>query len=264
MGSSSKTDNNPLFHYTDAQALCSILEKQELWLSDIRYMNDHSEFNHGIDVIKKLIKKHHGDEAVGKFEWVADIGKDHLIGACSFSKKKNLLSQWRGYCPNGGYSIEFDRVELESVMEANSCTLNDCAYEEDEKKKVANECVETIKLMSKIDRGFIYELLLGNFWRPIAQIKNEDFIEEKESRIIYSQQPANFCYRVRNELIIPYYKVKFPAKAIKKIMIGPMQNQELAEKSLCRFLRCLFDTGQLGDCESIEIECSDIPYRVFK
>lgn len=264
MESSIKTDKNSLFHYTDAHALFTILKKQELWLSDIRYMNDHSEFNHGIDVIKKLIKKHHGAEAVRKFKWVADTGKDHLIGACSFSKEKDLLSQWRGYCPNGGYSIEFDRVELECVMEENSSILVDCAYEKGEQEKVANECVKITDILCKAKNGFIDKLLLGNFWGPIAQIKNKVFNEERESRIIYSQQPANFCYRVRNELIIPYYAMKFPGKAIKKIMTGPMQNQKLAEKSLRHYLRCLFDTGQLGDCESIEIEHSKIPYRVFK
>lgn len=259
-----ETHNNPLFHYTDAQALCSILEKQELWLSDIRYMNDHSEFDHGIDVIKKLIKKHHGAEAVEKFEWVADFGKDHLIGACSFSKKKNLLSQWRGYCPNGGYSIEFDRVELESVMEENRSILVDCAYKKEEQEKIAKMCAIEIDLMSKEDSEVIDNLLRDNFWGPIAQIKNENFKEESESRIIVYLHTQKFCYRVRNELIIPYYAMKFPTKAIKKIMIGPMSNQELAEKSLCHYLDCLFDTGQLGDCQSIEIECSDIPYRVFK
>src|SRR5207247_68058 len=34
----------------------------------------------------------------------------------SFSTKGNLLSQWRAYCPRGGYSIGFDGARLTQVF----------------------------------------------------------------------------------------------------------------------------------------------------
>lgn len=32
-----------LYHYTDSHAVKSMLENGKLWLSDIRYLNDHRE-----------------------------------------------------------------------------------------------------------------------------------------------------------------------------------------------------------------------------
>jgi hypothetical protein len=37
--------------------------------------------------------------------------------AC-FSTKGDLLSQWRAYCPNGGYSLGFDGSTLQSLLVA--------------------------------------------------------------------------------------------------------------------------------------------------
>jgi hypothetical protein len=44
-----------LFHYTDLNALTSIVQNNDLWLTDSRYSNDECEMTHGYDVAKAVI-----------------------------------------------------------------------------------------------------------------------------------------------------------------------------------------------------------------
>jgi len=38
----------PLYHYTDATGLKGVIENDEIWFTDFRYLNDPSELRHGI------------------------------------------------------------------------------------------------------------------------------------------------------------------------------------------------------------------------
>lgn len=53
-------DNNPpkmLFHYTTQNGLLGIIKDKSLWLSDNRYLNDITEYNLAIDLVKSELKK---------------------------------------------------------------------------------------------------------------------------------------------------------------------------------------------------------------
>lgn len=46
-----------LFHYTTADGLLGILTKQNLWATDVLYLNDASEFRYADELIVEAIKK---------------------------------------------------------------------------------------------------------------------------------------------------------------------------------------------------------------
>jgi hypothetical protein len=105
-----------LFHYTSHDGLIGIAKNKELWASKAIFMNDAAEFRLALDLARNEIANQDQD--------YADELKDHLlhdiddienvnIFVASFSKKSDLLSQWRGYCsPGPGYSVGFRSTDL--------------------------------------------------------------------------------------------------------------------------------------------------------
>lgn len=47
--------NEPsIYHYTGHDALLSIIGNNQLWATNVRFLNDHSEFQHGVDLIAEI------------------------------------------------------------------------------------------------------------------------------------------------------------------------------------------------------------------
>ncbi|GGD79573.1 DUF2971 domain-containing protein [Lacimicrobium alkaliphilum] len=120
-----------LYHYTDINAVKSILENKELWLTHIGYMNDDEEFISGLERIADKAIGQSASEYLGgqsKEELVNQLieqAQDENIFVCSFCQKADLLSQWRGYTPNnGGYAVEFDEAVISDLIDEISQSLN--------------------------------------------------------------------------------------------------------------------------------------------
>jgi hypothetical protein len=106
-----------LYHYTTPEGLVGIVEKHEIWATDLAYMNDTTEFRVGLDLVTKHIEQLRGDNlgpCAERWNWLLtalkrtrEFGPDTLssVYACSFSTDGDNLSQWRAYCPNGGFAI---------------------------------------------------------------------------------------------------------------------------------------------------------------
>ncbi|MEG0969258.1 MAG: hypothetical protein RSG92_28260, partial [Pseudomonas sp.] len=105
-----------LYHYTDVNAVRSILEKRQLWLSDIRFLNDSQEMNDGsrfvLDALDDLLPVPGMDKDCfdNAKERLREAFDDHIsfdiddepTFVCSFSEAGNQLSQWRAY---GKYAV---------------------------------------------------------------------------------------------------------------------------------------------------------------
>lgn len=86
-----------LYHYTSREVFWKILEGESLLARHILFSNDSEENRIGTDKMKKAMKK-------AKCR-LAD--SDALPFMICFCKKKDLLSQWRGYAKEG-LAFEFD------------------------------------------------------------------------------------------------------------------------------------------------------------
>lgn len=127
------TPTDLLYHYTDANALKSIVEYKQLWASEALFLNDSQEVVFGIEHIIKQLEPlltelktlPQGPEERWSFQVrVAEYILDKLRGlreepnpsarvyvAC-FCGEPDLLSQWRSY-GRGGYAIGFRKSALE-------------------------------------------------------------------------------------------------------------------------------------------------------
>lgn len=232
-----------LYHYTDAQAIKSMLEHGKIWLSDIRYLNDHSEYKDGEGTIKSIFEQKCSElsekeslKILTHLESTFNSSKSSYTFICSLSKGEDLLSQWRGYCPKlGGYALEF---ELEGIKDFNA-PLHDCIYEPELKNNAASTLFDVAKkvLLNKGDKS---QLFLTT-WSNIAKFKNPGFKEENESRIIIFKKQSDpaIKFRTRDNLIIPYIEIDLPFDRLKSIWVGPCQQPELAKESLGRLMESL-------------------------
>lgn len=260
-------------------AVKAILEKRELWLSDIRFLNDSQEMNDGVkyvvDVLRADVPDFQLDERyiATATEFLMETFDDHISKymddeptfVCSFSEAGNQLSQWRAY---GGYAIEFDKGVMEGELE-----LFQCLYDEDEKKKYASEMVydaicglatDLANNNGVFGRDFMnYSSLLV---RTASIFKDESFYEEREVRcaIDVVLPSPDLKFRNKGGLLIPYVVVKFPFEAIKAIHVGPMRDQELAftsMKALVSMVTHNYPTENDAPVPEIQVVMSKIPFR---
>jgi len=229
-----------LFHYTDAGGLLGMIKSKSIWLSHINYQNDSKEFYHAVELINDLLKR----EYRGLDLWLsnADFNIEETVYTFSLSKKKDLLSQWRGYCPNGGYSISFNKDQIETMMQTYNLSVYKCLYDMDSKIELIKQEIlgvtpeeyassleqndDNFDSMCKIDARWLarvprqLKLLKRQINKYAPIMKHESFSEEEEFRLVtdrtYSRLvggprdegldplPFPIEFRERNNKIVPY------------------------------------------------------------
>lgn len=107
-----------IYHYTDADAFRNILESRTLWLTHTDFLNDKTEG----EELGRMLSNRLADNpiALALLKIVDDSFETYSL---SFSLERDLLSQWRGYCPKeGGYNIGFDRYILMNPLTVQDST----------------------------------------------------------------------------------------------------------------------------------------------
>ena len=108
-------------------------------MTDIRYLNDTSEYLEGVTEFKTIIPSllENNSANIKNLEMVMDIISGSLFNnpeldlaidplfIFSFSESENQLSQWRAY---GKYAIEFDMYYLKETFGS----INKCIYTDQE------------------------------------------------------------------------------------------------------------------------------------
>ena len=136
-----------LWHYTSNRGLVGMLVEQQLWFSDVRFLNDSREFKHTCELLKSSVHKH---GSLNKQKWLDrgvkqesyDLMMHNMETRCdsrnlfaeiarfghpfvfSLSGEKDILSQWRAY-GGGEYCIGFD---AEKLCKFHQCNLIEVTY----------------------------------------------------------------------------------------------------------------------------------------
>ena len=190
-----------LYHYTSLPTLFSILESDSLWATATRFSNDSSE---------ELI---FSDTAY--FERTG-IKMDNFL--LCLSQNADCLSQWRGYCPNGGGAIELDliRPHQYSVLYANYDATNQYKLVENAPLRVLyvpkNRALHE-EIMRVLQRKEADPSSLLKMYNLLPYFKNAAFHEEGEWRLLFENTTNTFspCVRFRtlsNGANVPYLVVK--------------------------------------------------------
>ncbi len=151
-------------------------------------------------------------------EWSGSAAR--RIYVFSMSEERDLLSQWRAYCPkSGGYSIGFPSVQLRLMAAKQSFVLCRCVYDSGEQYQIVSDIVNSfLKIyknktitgttMDEARRETAYEFAqhLGLYG---SLLKHPSFQEEKEWRLTsmyIDEKISQIDFRAGTVGIVPFFK----------------------------------------------------------
>jgi hypothetical protein len=310
-----------IYHYTSLDSFEKIVTSKKIRASNILYLNDSQEMREAIEMMLRFLDNIDNDDSPQKIlalireiqkrlsselfndyieGSVADLQKEIFV--CSFSNKPDMLSQWRGYCPESqGICVCFGyTLEIQEFINSQGFSLVRCEYaKERETPKCLIDFINGIiakydsfsphtKIASRIDavlKGF--EL---DFLQLASRVKNSAFVEEDEWRLVsgpLSPNDPNISYRPGKSMMVPYLEIKLCKEDngslnIPKVWIGPTPNKDLACHSIIHFLQknktfayesqlCKLDPFPFDNDSNFKskkivetlVKNSDIPYRTW-
>ena len=200
---------NGLFHYSSISTLFSMLENDSFRVNGTRFSNDSSE------------------ERVFPLECTDKhpLNDDNYMFC--LSENGDCLSQWRGYCYNGGAAMKLKLSEIQdySVLHADFDTTGEYEIVKNVPLPI---CYVTVPKMrrDRLENAQIkeYQRKLVDIWNQlnrtglpmeslVPQFKNDKFQEEKELRLLFENYDNELaqCIRfhtLKNCVKVPYMVVK--------------------------------------------------------
>ncbi|WP_324671508.1 DUF2971 domain-containing protein [Hymenobacter sp. GOD-10R] len=263
-------DLNKLYHYSSPAGLMGIVRSKSLWFTNIHYQNDIEEYTYAYKLTKQIVDSEY--QGFGYNDYIN--GAVTAVFTFSLSENDDQLSQWRGYCPTGGFSFSFDSEQLEEVITDNGLTLQKCIYDKQEQiayikaKIIGFTPAEWAKALEEHEQGnssryYNCHRSIREMPKALAQaaaiMKHEKFGEEAEWRLIktYFDVRADIFtlngnqtlffkrdtikFREAKDILIPYVEIPLvknkeadPLK-LSTIVVGPGPRQDLALQS-CTYL----------------------------
>jgi hypothetical protein len=263
-----------LFHYTTLPGIVAIAQNKMLWASSIRHLADAKEFSYAHQMLADAlkVKASNSPQDVGatidallfhlthagesKLSFSGSLGS---IFVTSFSSEGDLLSQWRAYCPAGGYALGFRTDILMNLAAEQGFDLRQCSYNQDEHRRECNDIATWVvkqvgDVPSKIRESLrgtpatiSFEALQALFpiqRRMVDEIqkhapvwKHSSFREEAEWRLVSKPRDRHICFRPGRTAIVPYVEFRIDLEAAKvgelsavlgNTVVGPCPEPELA------------------------------------
>jgi hypothetical protein len=244
-----------MYHYTSIGSLIKIVTSGEMYATDIRYMNDATEAEHTLTMIRETFQAAgQGGPRELSPGMRGDLRKypqlDPTYVVC-FTKEASLLSQWRGYCPpNRGVSIGFRADDLRDFAVMQGFRVRGCIYDHIRQKQIVWSLVERLQV-ADTPSPTAWELCsekeaLEAVIKASAILKHPSFSEEQEWRIVsapslQAEPPVTVEYREGRSMLIPYRRFQLPTKPggglkIERVVVGPTQHYSNAVLSVANFL----------------------------
>lgn len=185
------------WHYTSLSVLFSILDGNEFWASNVRFSNDAME--------ERMLKLND-----------METRDDYIVCFC---EEDDMLSQWRGYCHNGGATIKlyFNYPQKYSILHSDFDTSGEYEVYENTPLPVVylRPEAQTQNMRNQIKRviesgGYSSEIKLEDI---LPYLKNGYFFEERESRLVFSNINGMLskCIRFRtlkDGVKVPYIVIR--------------------------------------------------------
>lgn len=250
-----------LYHYCPAESFMSIVKNKTLRFCDLYHMNDFLELQHGWRIYNQIIKesKEFSDEIKAQIDLVLKefVNRSRLL-TMSFSLKKDLLSQWRGYANDAkGFCIGFKAKDFTNLP----THLLKVKYEFEKQFALVRDSMKEVEAQIKdgITKENVY--LIGEILEVFSMMKNESFIEECECRLIHpifvdidrggklydglkKREDFRKCihdvdFRLVDNIPTPYVDIDFTIgdkyMPLKEVIIGPKNHSSQLDIEL--FLR---------------------------
>jgi hypothetical protein len=222
-----------LYHYTDQRGLLGILDSKSIWATHVRYLNDSSEYKHGLDIVRRLVREFTIDLSsviTGESSGVASertgaIMREVMGGTLDLVDKMSVfvasffdstgdfsglhhqdagdnLSQWRAYSKgSAGFSLGFDKEALISHLRQQSDELEvpivgaNCEYREDLQELYLQEKVaEVAPIILKHLNDAMDEINYRSMPTILSSAKER--LKDEPSDLIYQQTMEQAAFAV--------------------------------------------------------------------
>jgi hypothetical protein len=244
-----------LYHYTTQAGLLGILTSQSIWASEIRFLNDATEFRTALDAVGAELStrisdldsaeaRTRGDAIFGKFTAL----EESSVFVLSLTEKGDDLSQWRAYGGrHSGYAIGFDVDKLGALAAEYDFELHRCLYESPEHGLLAATIVDdAMAWLSEGDR--MTRRRCREFHRTMLKtaplLKHYKFRDESEWRLVSASHPVTspeIGFRSGPSTLVPHYSIPLFAKdgssPLTRVTIGPTPHVDLAIHSTYALLQ---------------------------
>lgn len=178
-------EDSVLYYYCSANSFMSIVKNKTLRFCDLYHMNDLSELQQGKLIYDQIIEKsiEFSDDTKKKIDTVLkEFINRCILLSMSFSHKKDLLSQWRGYADDAkGFCLGFKAKYFTDLP----IHLLEVEYDFEKQFTLIMDSMRQIEshIQNGIDKENLH--LICELQEVFSMIKNESFKEESECRLIY-------------------------------------------------------------------------------
>lgn len=253
----------PLFHYTDAGGLSAMVQYGKLWLTSIHYQNDSQEYYYAFNLVREVL----GEYYPGLLEdWGLNLReKTSTVFTFSLSEKRDSLSQWRGYCPDGGFAVSFKREQINEFIRREKILVAKCIYGKEEQKEfIIKHVIEfspeyyqekqalVVAPHFHRDERIMYfnKYLVNRVVRIAPLLKDSGFSDEQEWRLIKILSTSSEAkslgdsvmhyiegdtvkVRIRKNKLVPFIELSINCDngeqvGISEVVISPTSHEELA------------------------------------
>jgi hypothetical protein len=230
-----------LFHYTSTEGLVGIVSGKRFFLSDMLASTDQLEIRYGFDIIRQVLEQSKSDNlkesllaTYKEFETLG-VGRGLFVFAICFCAEDDVLTQWRGYSPAGGFAIGVDFKELMQLGKKQEFAISRMLYEKDAQRQVIERTIDCARrLLPKLQAAagsntslldeFIYKVGICLF-RSSLLFKHHKFDSEKEWRFfaVETSDHHKSEFRTRANGITPYIELSFESELtlIRQIRCSP-------------------------------------------
>jgi Protein of unknown function (DUF2971) len=252
-----------LYHYTAPNAFTAIVNDHTSWLTNAAYLNDQGELAYPVEVaLEALARRRRSAPAPAIESFLARVQqtlqshieyKDWYIA--SFATQGDLLSQWRAYCPQGGYSLGFYGPRLVSILlRQGAFELRPVEYVRDRQIAILEETITKYELIYEELRKKHPELSDSEIRFEVASalgimlslqfitFKSPAFAEEHEWRIVRRYDDDDpLLFRERQGLLTPYMVVDLADEdgrlPLAHVYTSPLVDGELARYAAISLLQ---------------------------
>lgn len=223
-----------VYHYTSHEVALSIFMNEELWLTNISYLNDRYEFWWTYTQFKNYCAKRslENDEIfpatkakVDRF--ISSQEKGISICVACFSAKPDDAAQWHRYAIDGrGVAIGFSIEGLHLALGAKHGQADFVLYGVEECEKNLDSAIRDLEAA---DQGG--QQLAGTSIDPLPRVatftKEPSFTPEEEYRLaLYGVFYGNYKFRPSANSLVPYVPLRCSRECIADIKMGPNASRE--------------------------------------
>jgi len=187
-----------LYHYSSTEKLKGILNTNVFWASNINDLNDRSEYQYGIDVIRRVLTSIDSSfnsnfiglfiDQIDKFE--RDIGSIFIL---SLSTNGDSLPLWQAYSNLDGYNIGLDLHFVLNNTPPDILCHGHVIYSKEKQEQIINEKAtdlyefykEFAPNCEKDEFNIIFGFIFTQVLNYITLFKHPAFEHENEYRFVY-------------------------------------------------------------------------------